>query len=484
MSRQGIHFGTDGWRAVIAQGFTFENVEIVVTAIAQYLTEKKGTDKPVVIGHDTRFLAKDFAAFAADVLKSHGFSVLLTQGFKPTPAVAHAAMAYDTCGALMFTASHNPPEYMGIKFIPEYAGPATKDITDNLVERIRVIEQNPDAIPQGNGGGNIEFFDPMPKYVEGLAQVIDFDAIRKHRKKVLYDPMYGTGQSYIHQILEDKAGWSIDKIHDAHDPFFGGQLPEPKVECVPELVKRVTDEKYDVGFANDGDADRFGVVDERGNFYGTNQMIPLFFWYLYHHKKQRGAVVRTVATSLLLDKLAEKVGVTVHQTPVGFKHVGELMRNEPIIVGGEESGGVSILNHIPEKDGVMAIMLTLEMMAVLDKPLSEIYEDLLNDADIRLHGIYDNLHLSEAQKKDVMDQMYALKAGEIFAGKPIESIDSQDGVKIYFGPYEWLLIRPSGTEPILRMYSESTDPTQIPKFKEAVEALKKLEKEPASCSVP
>lgn len=458
-----IHFGTDGWRAIIAETFTFDNVRLVTHAAARYMRSQYGTARPVVVGYDCRFLADRFAQCAAEALVSQGFTVLMTEGYTPTPIVAYAARAYESAGALMFTASHNPPEYMGVKFIPNYAGPATQEITDAIVATVRELEVSGLPAPQAQPG-RIETFNPYERYVALLSKAVRFDALTARPLKILYDPMYGAGQGYLDRIYHEKTGLRLDMLHNSFDARFGGQLPEPKAECLPELMARVPAEGYDLGIANDGDADRFGVIDETGRFLGADVVLPLLFRYLYHRRGFRGSVARTIATSTLMDALAAKVGVTVHETKVGFKHIGEVMRREDVIIGGEESGGLSVLGHIPEKDGILGDLLMAEMIAVEGKPLSAIVADLEAEAGIRLFGINTNLHLDDAQKQGLMDAMRALKPGDAFAGRPIQEIITRDGVKLLFGPSDWVLVRPSGTEPILRLYGESPDPVMRERF--------------------
>jgi len=462
-----IKFGTDGWRAVIADTFTFDNVQLVTQSIAQYVIDKHGTSKPVFIGYDGRFLADHFAAKAAETLRQNGLNILLVKQYTPTPIVAFAAKHYDTAGALMFTASHNPPEYMGIKFIPEYAGPATPDITDKIVSGVGQL-QNQGWAPNHSLPltGSVDYVDPTEAYIEFLAQNIQFEAIRKNPIKVLYDPMFGAGFGYLNRIFQEKAGYVPDMIHDRIDPRFGGRLPEPKDEYLPELMAGVVKGGYQLGLANDGDADRFGVIDEKGNYISNNFIMPMLIRYLYHHRGYRGVGVRTIATSTLMDALGDKLDFDVYETNVGFKHVGEIMRREPVIVGGEESGGLSILHHIPEKDGILGALLMVEMLAVEGKSLSQIFEDTQAEADFRTHYVHANFHLTEEDKASLMTNMQALKVGNTFAGRPIVEIDTKDGIKLIFSQTqgktrtwngEWLQIRPSGTEPIIRLYGESQD---------------------------
>lgn len=482
-SSQSIKFGTDGWRAIIAKEFTFDNVSLVVQAITNYLeTRWPDKSKPVVIGFDVRFLAEEFATHAAQILNKNGWKVLMVERYTPTPVVAFAAKEWDSAGALMFTASHNPPEYMGIKFIPEFAGPATPDITDQIVANVKALSADPNFEVTGTGKADITRFSPFEKYVDFISKQVQFDKIKAANIKWLYDPMHGCGVDHVDKLIAEKTGVKPDMLHANTDPRFGGHLPEPKDEFLGALMAEMAKGQYQVGLANDGDADRFGLVDETGRYFGSDQVIPMLARYLYHQRGYRGNMVRTVATSRLLDALAKKWDVTVYETPVGFKHTGAKMREEPIIIGGEESGGMSILNHIPEKDGVIAISLILEMMAVEGKPISQIYKETQDEAELYLTNISKNLYLADEDKAGLMAFMRSFKVGDTFAGREIKEINAMDGVKFIFDEYEWVLVRPSGTEPILRLYGESPDSTLPAKYDEAVKAaIANLQ--PAACSV-
>lgn len=473
MQKSQIKFGTDGWREVIAQQFTFDNVEIVTRAIALYVLERFGTEKPVVVGYDLRFLAEKFAMHAANILSEYGLNVEFADTWHPTPVIAYIAKEHNTAGAMMFTASHNPPEYLGIKFIPEYAGPAMPDITDKIVANVRHFEAHLDeVVPPANAPakGEIRTIHPRDEYLAFLKTLVNFDTIRKARGlKVLYDPIYGAGQGYIDTLLKE-CGIDVTTIRDGRDPLFGGTMPEPKEECLPELVRRVKADGFDLGLSSDGDADRFGVVDETGRFLIANEIVPMVFRHLYKNRGFRGAAVRSLATSKLLDRLAEVYGdVPVIETPVGFKWIGSAMREQDVIIGGEESGGFSILGNIPEKDGVLANLLIVEMIAQEGKPLSRIYEDTLAEAGMRFYNEAENYHLSEEQKRQVVAMLKDLKPGDAFNGLPVQSVDHRDGVKLYFDTYEWLVVRPSGTEPLLRVYMEVTNPEKLGTIRQGLE---------------
>jgi phosphomannomutase len=456
-----IHFGTDGWRAEIAEQFTFANVAIVTHAIARYIVERFGHDKPVVVGYDLRFRAEDFAHHAATILSEYGLTVLLATSWHPTPPIAYAALHQNTAGAFMFTASHNPAEYLGIKFIPEYAGPAMPDITDKIIENVRHLEDTPDDrhSPGNQALGQILDFDPRPDYIAFLKTLVQFDKIKTlSGTKVLYDPIHGTGQGYVDVLLRD-CGVHVDTLRMGRDVLFAGVMPEPKSEFLEVLKQRVPAEAYACGLSNDGDADRFGVVEETGQFISANDMVALMFRHLYKNRGFRGAAARSVATSMLIDRLAESYGdVEIIETPVGFKWLGKAMREQDVIIAGEESGGFSILGNIPEKDGILANLLILEMLAYEKKPLSHIVSDMKAEAGLSFWNTYENHKLEEAQKRHIVAELKRLQVGASFSeGLTITQVDHRDGVKLYFGQYDWLVVRPSGTEPMLRLYFEATD---------------------------
>ncbi|HEY9766618.1 MAG TPA: phosphoglucomutase/phosphomannomutase family protein, partial [Chroococcales cyanobacterium] len=365
-----IKFGTDGWRDIIAENFTFPNVRLVARAIAEYVKDSYSDDRPVVIGYDTRFLARDFATTVAEVLEGAGIKALLSKRDVPTPVIAFAARNLNTAGAVMITASHNPPQYCGIKYIPDYAGPATKEITDRIVANVERLQKEGNQGEEGHF--SIETFDPMPEYLADLRGKVDFEVIRKANLKVVFDPLYGTGRGYADVLLAE-AGCQVDSIHAFVDPLFGGGMPEPNPRYLGDLRERILKTGADLGLATDGDADRFGVMDEGGNYFTPNQVIALLLRHLVKNRGAKGSVVRTVATTHLIDRIAAHYGLLVHETPVGFKFVGEWMRKEAVVIGGEESGGLSVLGHIPEKDGILADLLVAEMVAVEGKPLSAIW---------------------------------------------------------------------------------------------------------------
>ncbi len=500
-----IHFGTDGWRAVIADGFTVEALVHAVTAIATYINQtslaKTLHPNTMVIGYDTRFLSEYFAQIAANTFNANGINVLLSDTFTPTPLIAYAVKARKAAGALMITASHNPPEYTGIKFIPDYAGPASTSITEAVMGYVDTGHFSKPKARQDTG--ETQLFSPYPEYLAHLDSLVHWnifrDALRhQYFPRILYDPMYGAGQCVLPQILADKAGWkdvnALQCQHNHRDPLFGGHLPEPTADNLQELINRLTQEKsgWDLGIATDGDADRFGVVSaESGRCFSSNELMPLLFEYLSERDQWQtrfpGApVARTIATSHRIDRLASVLGHPVIETPVGFKYLAEKMLSAPtkapVLMAAEQSGGMSIVGHIPEKDGILTNLLVLEMLLASQQKqqlrhLPSI-DSLLAAQDKKLGGPLFGVARNWSfpichhgtERESLMGALAAYTVGSSIAeGLTIESIQTSDGVQwIFQNPRfnhsdngsscngsSWILFRPSGTEPLIRIYAES-----------------------------
>lgn len=456
-----IKFGTDGWRAIIAQEFTFDNVEIVTKAIIGYIKGAYDPSKPVIIGYDTRFLADKFAKHSAEILNNHGINVLVTKEDAPTQVVAFSAKNLCSAGALMFTASHNPPEYCGIKYIPDYAGPATPDITDVIVENVRKIQNGDESfLHSASIKGKTEFFNPEKAYFDWVKKLVDLPKIKNAGLKIFYDPLYSTGRRYFDGLLEE-AGCEVTVIHNHVDPLYGGGMPEPREKFLGELINLVKENPPSLGFSTDGDADRFGVIDEKGRYITPNEVIAILFRHLIKNRRRSGSVVKTVATSQMIDKIAEKYGIKVHETAVGFKYIGQIMRNEEVIIGGEESGGLSIWGHIPEKDGVVANLSILEAVAYENKPLYEIVDDMNREIGANFINYRLDLRLKEETKLAAMDMFNNNSPSEV-AGLKVSSVNKLDGVKFYLEDNNsWILVRPSGTEPLLRIYFETDSNSKL-----------------------
>lgn len=459
-----IKFGTDGWRAVVGKDFTEENVTLVAVAVGKYVYDNFGRNKKIIIGYDPRNMADVFSMQFAQILSDFGFNVLYSDKILPTPVLAYNAKELDAC-AVMFTASHNPPEYLGIKFIPDYAGPATQEITDEIVANL-------DKTLQKFGEGSITITDFSSKYFEHIKTLINFEILKKsqndNNKNIIFDGLYSASIGYFDELLKSE-NIPFKTLHMEHDPDFGGGMPEPKPKYLKELIEKVKTEPNSIGFANDGDADRFGVINENGEYVTPNEIIAILLKHLNENKGLSGPLVKTVGASLMLNKAAEKLGVEVIETAVGFKHVGEAMRKFNPIIGGEESGGLSIQGHIPEKDGILANLLILEVMAYENKSLTELQKDLENFTGCKFFNDRIDLKLDNMEKVKPILEKYKQKQS-IGKYKVIKS-DTKDGVKLYFDDNtSWILVRPSGTEPLLRIYMESNAQDKIEEFKRLVSA--------------
>ncbi|MDA8210659.1 MAG: phosphoglucomutase/phosphomannomutase family protein [Clostridia bacterium] len=451
-----IKFGTDGWRAVMADQFTFDNVKVVIQAIADYFKANEFEERGVIIGYDTRFLAEEFARKAAEVLAANGIKVYLPDKAAPTPVTAYAITVWKTGGAVMFTASHNPPEYNGVKFIPDYAGPATPVITKELEGNIAKVLAGQEIKTMDYATAVeknlVQTINPRPAYEEHLKDLVDLNLLKANPLPVVIDPMFGAGQGYVSSILKG-LGWEVTAIHDYRDPLFGGSLPEPTAAQLTELIGLVKQRQNGLGLANDGDADRFGVIDTDGTYISPNEVITLLLIHLVKNRKWTGSIVRTVATTHLLDAIAAKFGLEVYETPVGFKYVGELMLEKDVLIGGEESGGLSIKGHIPEKDGILANLLMAELRAFEQKQFGELLREIKAEfGDFANKRI--DLHVPEEKKNALIKQLRD-KPPEYIGSRRVINVNLADGAKFLLEDKSWVLFRPSGTEPLLRVYVEA-----------------------------
>lgn len=450
-----IKFGTDGWRAVVGEDFNEENVALVSKAIGKYVFDNYGIYKTIIIGYDPRNMAKEFSMQCAEILKNVGFKVLYSDKVIPTPILAFNAKHLDAC-AVMFTASHNPPKYLGIKFIPDYAGPATSEITNEIVSNLG--KYMPTCV-----NGKLIYTDFSNAYFKRIKEIIDFQKIKELKKHIIFDGLYAASIGYFDKLLSDN-GIEYDSIHMYHDTNFGGGMPEPKPQYMGEMIDYIKSHNGYVGFANDGDSDRFGVVNENGEYVTPNEIIAILLMHLKKHKNYSGCLVKTVGASLMLNIVAEKLGIDVVETPVGFKHVGAAMREYNPIIAGEESGGLSIQGHIPEKDGILANLLVLEAMAYENKTLVQLQYELEKFVGCKFHNTRVDKKLDNIEEiKPVLEKFGAL---DDVIGQKIIKKDFKDGVKLYLEDgTTWILVRPSGTEPLLRIYMESDSLDKIEQIK-------------------
>lgn len=469
-----IKFGTDGWRAIIADEFTFNNVRRVTRAIVNYL-QGQGATGEVIIGFDNRFLASEFAGAAAEVLTAGGFTVYLPTRSVPTPVTAWAIKQYRAAGALMFTASHNPPAYCGLKFIPDYAGPAVPAITEAIEKEITTITAGEDVprleLEKARQKGLLRELQPQEAYLEYLQGLIEGETLKKAGLKVVVDPLYGAGIGYLENFL-CRAGCQVHTIHNYRDPLFGGYMPDPGARGLEELARKVKDTGADLGLALDGDADRFGIVDGDGTYIKANEVLYLIMAHLLLYRKYRGPVARTVATTHNLDHLAAAHGLDVIETPVGFKYIAQALMEKSCILGGEESGGMSIRGHVPEKDGILAAALVAELRAVQGRSLAAVLSDLQQHYG-RLLSQRTDIEVTSTVKARVLKELPHLEPSSL-AGVPVKERLLIDGIKLILTDGSWALLRPSGTEPLLRLYTEAPSEEQLCLLKDEIAAMLNL----------
>jgi phosphomannomutase len=460
-----IRFGTDGWRDVMCDNFTFSNVRRVCRAIARHIKDRNEAELGVVVARDARFMGEQFARQAGLVLLSEGIPVFMVEGDAPTPLVALAAMK-NRAGAVLFTASHNPPEYNGIKFIPGYGGPATEDIT-------KAIEKNLDLVgdqPAEADFDRVQVIDVDEEYEKQVLALIDAENIHRAGLRVVYDSMYGSGRRNMPNLL-GKLGVQTSLLHNQRDALFGGRTPEPILPHLPELLGLIKSGKADLGLATDGDADRFGVVDSTGEYVTPNEVLVLLAYHLIKNRKQTGVLVRTVATTHMLDRLALHYGLECLETPVGFKYISAIMRERKMVIGGEESGGLSIGGHIPEKDGILANLLITELRAVEGRSLKAIWQEIAQIIGSSYNRRVD-LRLPEEAKLKVLNILKE-KPPQMMGRRSLKECSCLDGVKYIFSDKSWMLTRASGTEPLLRIYLEASDQNSLKGL--AADALQYLE---------
>lgn len=443
-----IKFGTDGWRGIIAKDFTFNNVKVVAQAIADYLNRDRSPQ--VIVGYDTRFLAKEFTYVVSQILSANGIKVYETNKPTPTPAVSYGVLLKKANGAVVLTASHNPPEYCGIKFKGDYGGAAIpeiiKSIEENLFknELVEKSEKNPELI---------EIIDLKKEYLKKISSYVDIKKILKSNLKVVVDPMYGTTVGYLNDIFKNSK-LKVTYIHQNQDPLFNGIKPEPLKENLKELIDEVVRTKSDIGLATDGDGDRIGIVTDKGEFVDAQKLIPLFMLHLIRNKNLRGKVVRTNATTVLVEKIAKKYNLEVFETPIGFKYVTDLMLKDDILIGGEESGGIGYKGYIPERDGLLGNLLVLELIAVTKKSISKLIYEMEKEFG-RFRYVRRDFAIPGDEIKRIISFVDKFNPTKIF-NIPVVRKTTFDGVKYILKGDSWLLIRASGTEPIIRIYAESS----------------------------
>lgn len=479
-----VRFGTDGWRAVIGEEFTFENVRKVAQAIAEKALADHaaangagGKAPNWVVGYDTRFLSDRFAWAIAEVMAANGVHVWLTQTDAPTPMVSYAIVDKKADGGVMITASHNPPRYNGIKLKAAYGGSALPEDVAAVEKRLRELSDPPRRIDLADAErcGLVERFDPFPAYAAHLRSLLDFEMIRAAGLSVAVDAMYGAGRIHLRRLLEE-AGCRVTELRGEMNPGFNGIHPEPIARHLGPLFAEMATNQHQIGLATDGDADRIGAVDpgnhfEKPRFIDPHCIMTLLVDHLVRERGKSGSVVKTVSTTQMLNRLGERYHLTVRETPVGFNHISDWMLKETVLLGGEESGGISMLGHIPEGDGILMGLLLVELVAYRRKTLQEMLDELMAEPDM---GRFCYARLDQPVRpfdKSVLVRTLVAGAPSELAGVAVAQVSDRDGVKYILQDNSWLLIRPSGTEPILRVYAESRSDEQVQALLQAGAAL-------------
>ncbi len=460
-----ITFGTNGWRSSVETDFNEGNVRIVTQAICNFLYQKEIAQKGCVVAYDTRTHSEGFADVVCDVLMRNGVAALRMETFCPTPQAAFAVKQVGAAGAVMLTACTGPPSHNGIHFIPHYAGPATLDITDDIEWEIgSIIEEGNLEPPPERTLGPVKKLDISNDYIKHLLTLVERSIIERSKVKILFDPMYGSGQNVFMRVLAHMEAFVVP-LHCHLDPEFAGLLPEPTEANLKECRKAVLDNKADVGVALDGDADLFGVIDSAGVYLTPNKALTLILWYLLTYKPTGGAVARTIATTHMLDTIAEHNGCRVLETPAGFEHIGELMRKKMIILGGEQSGGMSIAGHIPEKDGLVADLILIEIAARFKKPLSELLDNIYREFGPCFDERID-VETTERKKAELMESLRESPPRRI-GEEDVVKVDLRDGVKVITEDDTWILVRASDNEPQVNLFFEARSRESFDKARKA-----------------
>jgi phosphoglucomutase len=464
VTSQAIHFGTSGWRGIIADDFTFAGVRRASAAIAGHILARKKSPA-LIVGYDTRFFSPEFALAAAAVLRSHGCRVLLCGEATPTPAIAHAILHGKLDGGVNVTASHNPAAYNGLKFSGADGGPALPEITKDIEKRAAALADGPADHNQIEN--DFAAIDPREPYFEQLRRMVRFEVLQKAKGSFVCDAVHGCGAGWLDRILDDN-GVAISRIRSERDVLFEGTGPDPSEENLAPLQKAVAEKKALAGLATDGDADRFGIVDRDGSFVSPNHILGLVFDYLLETRGYKLGASRSVATTHLLDAIAKLHGTRTYETPVGFKYVGPLLREDKIALGGEESAGMTIRGHVPEKDGVLACLLVAEMIAARHASLADQLRDLFRRVGAEFWPVRVNLHLSADAQAKLPERLRP--DFKDFVGRRVARTDRTDGLKLVLDDGAWVLMRPSGTEPVVRIYTEAATLAESQKLAEYARA--------------
>jgi phosphoglucomutase len=456
MTSSPIKFGTSGWRGLIADDFTFANVRLAVTAIAGHVNDQK-RNSTILIGYDTRFYSEEFSQLAVDILQQNQIRTLLCETFTPTPAIAYEITRRKLDGAINFTASHNPAQYHGLKFSSADAGPALPEVTKDIEARAAKLAEKDGITGKSahHASTENETVNLRETYLKRIGELVRFDVLSKGKAKFVVDALHGCGAGYLDRVLAEH-GVSIQAMRTNRDCLFDGTGPDVSEENLAPLRKAVKESGATAGLATDGDADRFGVVDRDGTWVSPNHILALVYDYLVESRGWKMPAARSVATSHMIDAAAKANGQTTYQTPVGFKYIGQLIREDKIALGGEESAGLTIRGHVPEKDGILACLLVAEMLVARSGSLADQTKALFKKLGREFWPVRENLHLSDEQKANAIKKV-AVDASTL-VGRKVVSVDRTDGAKFVFDDGSWMLLRLSGTEPLLRLYVEADSP--------------------------
>ncbi|MBI5299096.1 MAG: phosphoglucomutase/phosphomannomutase family protein [Deltaproteobacteria bacterium] len=454
-----IRFGTDGWRAIIGEDFIPENIAQVIQAFADRYPKLPEAGKPVFIGYDRRNKSKESADLIASVLLGNHIPVWLSQDFCPTPCVSWHVKTNGAAAGIMVTASHNPPKWNGIKFKESYGGAASADFLQPI-EKIIEENQNKKLVPKTKelNGNSLSYFNPHQEYLEALRKLVDLDLIKKANFKILFDPLYGAGSGF----LEDLLGNQVTTLHGEADFNFGGLHPEPIQPYVNQAMEKMRSGNFSTCMITDGDADRIGAVDEKGNYVTSHQIFALLLKHLVENKLMKGKVLKSISTTVMIDRLCQKQGLPMNVTPIGFKYLSPAMKEPGVLIGGEESGGIGMPHHIPERDGLFCALLLLELMATKKKLLGELVADLQKEVG---PCFYKRIDLTLPKDKiETVKRTLSSFTPSMLAGQKLKKITLIDGYHFSLEDDSWLLIRPSGTEPLLRTYAEAPTFSQVEKL--------------------
>ena len=449
-----IHFGTGGWRAIIADEFTKANLRLLTAGLCRLMDKEGHAGAQLCVGYDRRFLAKEAAHWVAEVLVGYGYRVLMINRSSPTPLIMYTVKTRDMPYGMMVTASHNPAIYNGVKVFTAGGRDADRSVTDRIEAECALVDEA--AIPsldyeEALRQGLVVEDNTANDYIDSILSLVDVEAIKKARLKIALDPMYGVSQTSLRTILAT-CRCDLEVIHDRHDTLFGGKLPAPNAKTLTTLSYVVTDRHCDLGVATDGDADRLGVIDEKGGFIHPNTLLVLLYYYLVKYRGWQGPCVRNNSTTHLLDRVAEALGQQCYEVPVGFKWISAKMAETGAIIGGESSGGLAVKGHISGKDGIYAAALLTEMLAVTGRSITELYKEITEQVGTLIYREAD-FSMSQARKEELQHILF--EEGLVPAFEDVTRVDRSDGVKLWFPDGSWVICRFSGTEPLLRMAAEA-----------------------------